>query len=196
MASKVTFSPTRDAVRKRISAIPRMADGAALTLRQRDANAMILNFRTGIATNSFRLTPLRQATIRQKKRKGYRKPSTPLYGLGFEGPWTYIKALKKYKMSRGYVVRFSSRRHHGGLTEEELFQVHEYGAVIRSKSGLPFRIPPRPAFTKSYEKTLRGLKDDSESVLSAAWELIQDGRSKTLARIQANGRKLEAMLGN
>ena len=190
------LSPTRDAVRKRIRALPRKVEEMALMVRQRDADAMILAWRSGMVNRTFRLTPLKPATVDAKRRKGYAMPSVPLYGLGMEGPWTYIKALRKYRVTGGWEVRVPASRHHSSsLTLDKLLEVHEYGAVIRSKGGRTFRIPPRPLFTKAYEYVTRNIKDDSEQVLKAAWELIEDGKSQTLLKIRANAHKMEAMIG-
>lgn len=188
-------SVTRAAVKKRISSLPRMIEEAAFTIRKSDADALILNWRNGIATRSFGLRALRPKTVARKRVLGYGKPNTPLYGLGFEGSWTYLKALRKYRTSKGWVVKFSRRMHHSGLTEEQLFRIHEYGAIIRPKNGKPFRIPARPAFFKAYQRTMQGIKDRSEDVLRAAWDYVETGRKDTFRHTEANARRLEGLLG-
>jgi hypothetical protein len=185
MAKKL--SDTADAIRKRIKALPRLVEGAMLAIRTRDANAMILNWRNGIVSKSFGLAPLKPKTIARKARMGYSAPSTPLYALGFEGPWTYIKALRKYRTKRGWSVRFSARKHHSGMSEEELFELMEYGFN---------KCPPRPAFTKAYIQTMKGMKDSSEEVLAAAWEFIESGKRQALAKIQARANESEGLIGN
>lgn len=190
------FSPSPSAVRRRMLALPKMTNEAVFALRQRDADGLILRWRSGIVNRSFNLTPLKRKTVKAKARRGERLPDVPLYGLGLEGPWTYIKALRKYKTKTGWVVKFSRRMHHSGLTEEDFFRVHEYGAVIKAVNGTVFRIPARPAFTRAYAATVRAMRDDSELVLRAAWEHVNSGRRQTYERIRANARKLEAMLGD
>jgi hypothetical protein len=186
----MALSLTSDAIRKRKAAMPKMIKQAAMMIRKRDADAIILNFRSGIATKSFRLAPLKRATIKRKRQMGYPAPGTPLYSSGH-----YMVSLRKYQTKRGYVVKFPNRALPCGLTEAQLMEVHEYGAVIPKPNGGAFRIPPRPAFLYAYQKTLGEMTDRSADVMAVAKEYIKDGRSATFSRIRANARKLEVMNG-
>lgn len=162
--------------------------------RLRDANALIIAFQNGIRTRSFRLAPLKDATIQRKLSFGYPSPATPLLGEGKAG--SYVNSIRKYKMKNGYIVKFpKTRLRNSELTAEAMHEVHEYGAVIRTSSGTIFRIPPRPAFTKAYAFVMRGMEDPSDEVLQVCREYLRNGRSETKDRIEANAKKMEALLG-
>jgi hypothetical protein len=185
---------SRDAIRYRIKALPKMAEAASQGARLRDACMLIIAFQNGIITRSFRLAPLEGRTIRRKRRLGFPAPATPLLGEG--GPGSYVMSLRKYPVKHGYIVKFpKTKLKNSELTAAEMHDVHEYGAVIRHVSGTVFRIPPRPAFTKAYAVVMRGIDDPSEEVIAVCMEYLRDGRSETRARIEANAKKLEAMIG-
>lgn len=188
------LSMSRDAIRYRLKALPKMVDATSEGARLRDACMLIIAFQNGIITRSFRLAPLEAKTIQRKRRQGLPGPTTPLLGEG--GPGSYVMSLRKYPVKNGYIVRFPNKKlKNSELTAAEMHDVHEYGAVIRHVSGTVFRIPPRPAFTKAYAVVMRGIDDPSDEVIQACREYLRDGRSETRARIQANAEKMEAMLG-
>ena len=194
--SPIQFRPSmsKSAIRYRIKALPKMAEAASNGARLRDAVTLIVAFRNGIITRSFRLAPLDRKTIRRKMKQGLPNPATPLLGEG--GPGSYIFSLRKYPTKNGWVVKFSNKKlKNSDLTGAQMHDVHEYGAVIRTVSGSVFRIPPRPAFTKAYAVVMRGIEDPSEEVMKVCREYLRDGRSETRERIEANAKKMEAMLG-
>lgn len=192
------LSQTADAVRKRKAALPALAEGLMRSSRRGDADSLIAYFRSGIAERRFRLAPLKPATVKAKARRGQSSPSAPLYGEGLPEARSYVRALKRYRLSRGWVVRFPAARHHSSeLTVDKLHEVHEYGAVFVSKAGNAWRMPARPALTKAYERVLADLRrrDPSAEVRRACAEHLRDGRSVTAARMEAYARKMEALVG-
>jgi hypothetical protein len=136
---------------------------------KKDAENFIKNFREGIQNNSFGLEPLQPDTIRGKKRRGYKRPTSPLYGLGLEGARTYTSNIRIYKIKNGWRVNILDVKHHrANVSIKTLFNVHEKGAVIDTGKAV-IRIPARPAFRRAYEKTLADRKgnEPSAAVLEA-----------------------------
>jgi hypothetical protein len=193
------LSETASAVRKRKAALPSLAEGLMRASRRGDADSLIAYFRSGIAERRFRLAPLQPRTVAAKARRGEPNPAAPLYGMGLPEARSYVRALKRYRARRGWVVRFPAARHHSSkLTMDKLHEVHEYGAVFVSKSGSVWRMPPRPALTKAYEMVIRDQRDrdPSAEVRRACAEHLRLGRSVTAARMEAYARKMEALIGS
>lgn len=194
----VVFSSNWNAVRQRIRRLPRLVDGVADAQRKRDAHELVTLWRSGIKDRKIYLVPLVPATIRRKRRIGYSKPETPLYGLGLDGPRTYIKGMRVFRTKRGYVVRMIDGRHHKSkLSLSSLFTVHEYGTTIKTKGGAIIRIPPRPAMQRAYESLLRSIsaRDPKAELVAAAEEFIQTGRESLSQRVHSRARAAEARNG-
>lgn len=114
---------------------------------------LIGKFRDGVIHNALGLEPLKDSTIESKRRNGFTKPSTPLYGLGRRGgDRSYINMFNIRKIKDGYSVYPSRRKHHDSdLTLQQLYSIHEFGATIM-RAGTLIRIPPRPAMAHAYDK--------------------------------------------
>jgi hypothetical protein len=194
MASGVKFSQNWDAVRKRIKALPRFAQGVADMQRKRDAQKLISYWRSGIMGNTLGLFALSPQTVARKMANGYAHPNSPLYGLGLEGSRTYIKGMRAFKTSRGYTVKMINGRHHSSkLSLASLFIVHEYGTTIRGAGGKIIRIPARPAMTKAYQKVIREISraDDSRDLKKACTEYLKSASSGTAKTIQSRANAAE-----
>lgn len=180
----MTFSTTYAAKKKRIQRLPQFLGNAVRAQAKRDAVGVIKEFQDGIEDNSFRLEKLKPATVKQKRRRGYRRPKTPLYGLG-EGKRAYRNMLIIRTRGKNYVVRPSTRRHHiSQLRLNELFIIHEMGATIR-RGGKYTRIPPRPTFLKAYQRHLRkrAKLEPTIEVRRGMAEYINRANAKTLRMI-------------
>lgn len=181
----MTFSTSYGAKKKRIKRLPQFLGNAVKAQAKRDAVGVIAEFQEGIARNSFRLDKLQASTIRQKKRQGYKRPRTPLYGLG-EGRRAYRNMMIVRTRGKSYVVRPSTRMHHGsGMKMNALFTIHEFGATIRRTNGKFTRIPARPAFSRAFQRHLRKRKrlEPTQEVRRAMNEYINDAKANTFRRI-------------
>ena len=186
MKPKITYSKSYDAKRKRIKRIPRIAKKSMFAAAKKDAYALINEFRTGIAHNSFRLQKLKSSTIAQKRRKGYRKPATPLYGVGEGSNKSYMNMMRVNRQRNGWRVQVSRGMHHSGTVSlKTLFNVHEYGTIIRIGKRV-IRIPPRPAFRKAYERMLRRTKrtEPTEQVSAAIQQYINHGSLTRMRQVE------------
>lgn len=187
----ITFSTKWTAVRQRVRRLPKIAEGVADAQRKRDAHELVSRWRFGIENNTLGLEKLRPLTRARKVRLGYRRPSSPLYGLGLEGARTYIKGMRVFRKRRGYSVRMINGRHHKSkLPLSALFVVHEYGATTRKG----VRIPPRPAMQKAYAQVLRRLKsnDPAKEFGAAVNEYIRTGKRKLADIIARRAAEAEA----
>lgn len=195
MANGIQFSTNWAAVKQRIRKIPTIAEGVAAMQRARDADDLIATWRAGLTGNTFRLVPLKQKTVDRKIALSYRYPTHPLYGLGLEGSYTYIKGMRKFRTKNGFVVRMIDGKHHTSkLSLASLFVVHEYGATIMSSSGRPIIIPARPAMQKAYTRVLNRLKaqDPSLEFRLAINQFILTGRRDLMQKIAERAREAEA----
>ena len=85
-----------------------VADATVIDLRKRGARG------EGV---SGKLAPLKSATIRQKRKHGLSKPSTPLYGTGRMTQGTFVKERRKKKV----VISVPKDR-------EDILSYHQEGA--------------------------------------------------------------------
>ena len=184
------FSIKYDAVRKRVQRLPKLVEEAASAQVKRDGLNLIEFFQEGIRNNTFDLVPLEDSTIIGKKLQGYTKPETPLYGAGDDEESSYLNMLRIKKVgNRKWLVFPSTDKHHKSqLNLKSLLEVHEQGIVISQTrrnadtgkdTEVLIRIPPRPAFSRAFQKVLRSrLEDQREStakVKAAVNELIRTG---------------------
>ena len=153
---QLKLSKTYYAKIKRIKRLPRLVSETMEANARKDAVGVVEEYKNGIRKNNFSLEKLKPETIQRKKRKGYPKPATPLYGLGDAGsPRSLIDALYIRRLKTAYKIMISKRKHHSGkVSLELLFRVHENGTVIKTRTAL-IRIPPRPAFKKAFERHMR-----------------------------------------
>lgn len=196
--ARVQYSQTYEAKRSRIRRLPRLAEQSMFAYSKRDAHGVVETFRDGIARDSFRLARLADSTIRAKRRRGYRRPATPLFGLGTGGSKTYLNMMQVTPERNGYRVRPRRARHHeSGLTLRELFNVHEFGAVVQAR-GRTIRIPPRPAFEMAYRRYLRRRRaeEPAEEVRRAMIEYVNAGRSGGFDRIRREAERRARESGN
>ena len=114
------------------------------------ADELIKIFHDGIKNDTFLLPELADETIAGKRRKGYERPENPLYGKGDKRQSnrdTYSSMMRKRRIKNGIKVEPSKAKHWSmNITLDKLFQIHEYGATIQTKSGNLIIIPKRPAF--------------------------------------------------
>lgn len=176
---KIKFSKKWWAKKKRIQNLPSLSTQLIFAVLKKDALTMVKNYKQGIKTGSFGLEKLEDGTIVRKRRLGYSQPGTPLYGKGEEiDDKTYINMLRIKKLKNGWKVHPSWAKHHtSGLKLRDLFIVHEYGTLITRGDTL-IRIPPRPAFLKAYQKTLkdRRIKENTKDVKAAMTGHVNDGK--------------------
>ena len=198
MAITTKLSSSYGAVRKRISRIPDLFLATVFTSSKRDAIAMINNFHSGIKSNNFGLEKLADGTIQRKATQGMERPQVPLYGKGDDKKDnSYINGLRLKKIKNGYRVYFSKGKHwSGNLSLEDLYFIHENGAVIKRGDAL-ILIPPRQAFSKAFARTIkqRRNKETSAKVRAAYAEYLRTGskeRINTLNRFLERVEEAEA----
>lgn len=156
MTVKVKFSNEFKDKQKRIENLPVfMRDFVLATLKQ-DAQKLIKIFHDGIKKDEFGLDILAAATVSAKKKKGFKKPETPLYGKGDdEEKKSYVNLLRIKKLPDGWKVYPSWAKHWDvDVRLDTLFHIHEFGATLQRKDGTLIRIPARPAFLMAYKKML------------------------------------------
>jgi hypothetical protein len=146
--------------------------------------------------NNFGLQKLADWTIQRKMTQGMERPQVPLYGMGDDKKDdSYINGLRLRKLKDGYKVFFSRKKHWSGeLTLEDLYQIHENGAVFK-KGETVIIIPPRPAFRKAFVRTLKQLKaqetaDDVKRVYS---QYIRTGQASIVNNYNRHLSKVSAI---
>jgi hypothetical protein len=153
----MTFNNVQ-AVRKnfitRIHGSLNLYKGYADSVTKKITEDTIKNFSEGIENDTFGLQRLKPATIKQKQKKGYPSPETPLLGKGGTDKRSYKNMLIYRKLKSGfYRIRPSDRYHHKArVSLKTLFFVHEYGMVIDNGKALIF-IPARPALGRAVKQT-------------------------------------------
>lgn len=183
---KVKFSDTYDAKKKRVARLPVLGEKYIKAFSKRDAYGVVDAFQEGIRKNNFKLQPLKDSTLRAKRRKGFPKPKVPLYGMGDLEDRSYINMMQVYTEKKSYAVRPSRKKHHeADLTLRKLYLIHEFGTVIQ-QGNRTIVIPPRPAFMKAYKRYMKKRRgqETSPDVKELMTEYINSGR-------QTRGRKLE-----
>lgn len=189
MTVQVKFSEHYEAKMTRIRRLPRLMERAVSGLTKKDLDEIRKIFHDGIKGNTLRLDRLAQITIDSKRKKGMPRASSPLYGKGDgEKNRSYANMLNISKRGNTWVLYPSTRMHWSGkLRLDELFKIHEYGAVVKQKRGdkdVLIRIPPRPALLLSYRRFLIGKRKDkreqSKEVKQAMTDFINDANDKKL----------------
>lgn len=188
----LNFSPNYEAVKKRIQRLPKLVDDAADTITKKDAVAIIATFQDGIRDGTFNLTPLKPATIDQKRRQGKPQPETPLYGDGDGSDTSYINMFKIRRIKKGYRIYARWARHHdAGIPLRTLFEIHERGALIKKTDGTIIRIPPRPAFQRAFNRHLvsRIAEENVQKVRDAIGRLLREGDEASFKKIIEKSRR-------
>ncbi len=196
---KAKFSKNYHAVNSRVRRLPKLMIKQMEAHALRDANGVIKEFRDGISNDGLMLKRLRPLTIESKTRRGLEAPETPLYAMGLGDSRSYANMLHVKKVGdRMYVVRPKPGYHHGKrwpgdqakkqIKLKDLFDVHEYGAVINNAfgRGLIVRIPPRPALRFAYRKYIRrrARQDPAVAVRVAIAKYVRMGDKVALQRIE------------
>jgi hypothetical protein len=197
----VKYSTTYAAQMARIRRLPQKYDEVIRGALLRDARGIVQEFRDGILHKTFRLTPLKPATIDRKASKGAEHPTFPLYDVGPGDERSYVNMMVVSKVKNGYVVRPNPRalHHSRKIKLKDLFVVHEYGATIKQWRGgklILIRIPPRPAFELAYARYMRKRSKmepaPAKEVKRAITEYITTGQERLAAKIREQ--KVEGMM--
>jgi len=189
MSSKITFSGD---FKKRLAKLPALMNGLIRAKLKKDAVELVKIFHDGIKRNTLSLQKLSRVSIDAKGRMNFPAPETPLYGRGDEKKEkSYMNLLRIKETKAGYTVQPSIGRHwKSNLRLKDLFHVHEYGALIAQGEGATarmIRIPPRPAFLKSYQLWgKKRIKDEtSKTVKNAIQKYLADGKANHIAESKA-----------
>ena len=167
----MTYSQKTSAIKARIRRLPKIYEDRIKTMRKRDVNDFISYWRSGILNNEFKLTPLADSTIQRKIRLGMSRPQNPLYGLGFEGAYTYIKGMRIFRTDKGYVVRMTGKHHDSKVDNHTLLLIHEYGCTLKNGG----RIPARPAMHEAYKRVLEDIKKRDSAMMSKINAYLRSG---------------------
>ena len=184
----------------RIRRLPKLYDDVLRAEVKRDAAGVMGEFRTGIMKGTFGFEPLKPKTIARKKAQGLPKPDFPLYGIGPSDMKSYMNMLEIKKLKSGWKVTPSKKKHHTKkITLDHLFQIHEYGAIVKrkTKDGIKLiRIPPRPALTNGYERWMikrrRMEPKPAIEVKKAITQFITDGNATLVTKIKK--RRIEGVM--
>ncbi|MBD5584146.1 MAG: hypothetical protein HDQ88_03620 [Clostridia bacterium] len=161
------YSDRVAAVNARIKRLPRLYEDYIKSSRDRDADKYIGYWKSGILNNEYKLTPLKPETVVRKMKQGCARPTSPLYGLGLEGAHTFIKGMRKFRTSEGYVVRMTGKHHDSEIDNHALLLIHEYGLGNN---------PKRPAMHKSYARVLEDIKRDDRAMVKTINQYIRNGK--------------------
>lgn len=167
----MTYSQTTSAIKQRIKRLPKIYKDKIDTMRKRDAKDFIAYWRSGILNNEFKLTPLADSTIQRKIRLGMSRPQNPLYGLGLEGAYTYIKGMRIFRTAKGYVVRMTGKHHDSKIDNHGLLLIHEYGCTLKNGG----RIPARPAMQEAYKRVLEDIKKRDSAMVDKINDYLRSG---------------------
>lgn len=168
------YSQKTSAIKARIRRLPKIYQDHIDTMRKRDAKEFIEYWRSGILNNEFKLTPLADSTIARKIRLGMARPQNPLYGLGFEGAYTYIKGMRVFRTRDGYVVRMTGKHHDSKIDNHGLLIIHEYGCTLKNGG----RLPARPAMHEAYKRVLKDIKKRDSAMADKINEFLRSGKWK------------------
>ena len=161
----------------RIDKMPTFYYNMLMAVRKGDAVKFIDQYKKNIRQNRLNLHPLSPKTIKQKERKGYQKPDTPLYGLGDMDNKTYINMFLLREIKKGWKAYPRWAKHHeADLQLRQLFEIHEYGrTIVRGKTLI--RIEPRPVAWLTYKQILSKVKkrESSKKVKKAIMQYIKNG---------------------
>ena len=166
------YSNTPSAIKQRINRLPLLMKDHMDSRRKRDAKDLIRYFQSGLLNNEFKLTPLSPRTIEEKIRLGVSKPSNPLYRLGFDGAYTYVKGLKYFKTTDGYVVRMVGKHHDSKIDNHGLLMIHEYGCTLKNGG----KIPARPALHRAYERVLQDIRKRDGALRKSIGDYLRTGK--------------------
>lgn len=194
------FSQNKRAIEERIHRLPTLMIDQMKARAKRDATAVVENFKTGISEDKLKLERLKPGTVKSKAGRALEHPDHPLYGLGYDEPDSYVNALEVVNVGeRLWAVRPREAWHHGKSEPEDqreqkirlkdLFNVHEYGAMITNAfgRGITVRIPPRPALRYAYRAYMaeRAKADPSVKMRAAIAKHVQTGNRAALDQIRA-----------
>jgi len=202
MTVKVKFSDKYHAKRKRISSLPKLMERAVSGLTKKDLIGINKIFHDGIKNNTLRLEKLAEITINSKRKKGFSKPTVPLYGKGDDAEKrSYANMMNITKQGDSWVLKPSTRMHWSGKIKlSDLFKIHEYGAIVRQTRGeteVLIRIPPRPALLLSYRRYLinkrKDKKEQSREVRQAMTDYINNASDK---KLKGFGKFVDKVLDN
>ena len=148
---------TTDKLRKHITRAKKMQQiqkDLAMGIIKTEAKQVIEIFHDGIINDDLGLIALKPETVQAKTRQKMPHPNSPLAGKsdqrdGKKDSYANMLVLKKTKY--GYKITPSDKKHWSGKMKlSDLFQIHEMGMKIQTKSGKIIQIPKRPALKKSY----------------------------------------------
>lgn len=165
------YSQKTSAIKARIKRLPKIYKDRIDTMRKRDAKDFISYWRSGLLNNEFKLTPLADSTIQRKIRLGMARPQNPLYGLGLEGAYTYIKGMRIFRTAKGYVVRMTGKHHDSKIDNHGLLLIHEYGCTLKNGG----RLPARPAMHEAYKRVLKDIKKRDSAMIDKINSYLRSG---------------------
>ena len=189
------FSEKIKAINRRVDKLPKLLNMKLSAATKKRAELFIKIFQAGIRNREFGLKRLSSATIEQKVKRGYTKPSTPLYGAGDSEQNSLLNVFLIKKLKNGWQVYPRNARHHKSkLKLKWLLAIHEEGAIIRVTDRMRrflhyigihlradtmlIRIPPRPAQRLAYQEMLRQIakEDPVPDIKKAIKKLMNEGK--------------------
>jgi len=130
-----------------------MSDASA----RKHANGAKKEIQDGLKSMNLVTPPLKSRTIRAKARKGYSQPSAPLLATQ-----QLSLSLTVRKLPSGGYRLAPHGQHAGGISNQALFQIHEYGAKITDGfgKGISITIPARFPFRAGVNRYNRKIGND------------------------------------
>lgn len=183
---KAKFDKKYQKTQRRLKTLPEKSKDVVTAQLKLDAQNFIREFGNGIRFDRLGLLPLKDATIERKSEQGMRRPRSPLAGRAETDKKSYSNMLIMRETKRGYRVHIRAGNHWSGVPLKMLYQVHEFGAIIKRGNSL-IRIPPRPAHENAFQKMVRkrSKREKSRKVKTALMQILRTGQSSLVDRINA-----------
>jgi hypothetical protein len=171
---KYKYSQKQSAVRKRIKNLPQIFERSMRSVYKKEAVELAKTFEVAIKNDQLGLERLSPNTIKEKKRKGYAKPSTPLFARG-----KFAEMMKIVEGEKKWIVKPANRQFTSKLKLIDILEIHAAGYTIKRGDKL-IRVPARPARSRAFSLYLKRRKkiDANRQIWDAINQLIKTNKNK------------------
>jgi hypothetical protein len=179
---KIKFNKSYYDKIKKLKELPDLYEGFLDGISKRNAIQFIKIFQDGLEKDTLGLEPLKESTVKQKRRQGLSKPETPLYGKGKTDKNSLINVFKIVKGQKKYDVVPRRDKHHKAKMEiDTLLRIHTSGATI-TRGDKTWRLPARPAALIAL-KIFTGQKVDKKSIAKEIKQAVSEFFKKGFSKI-------------